>query len=123
MSGIEVVYNGKILVEEASRNFTESFRNSPEPNGARNSVSIITNYEYKFKPSFKINEVLKGSPAEIAGVLKNDVIIKLNGKAVYNYKLEDIIAKFQEEDQKIIRLTVLRGVNILTINFKLKKII
>jgi hypothetical protein len=49
--------------------------------------------------------------------------MKINGKTVYNYKLEDIIASFQEEDQKIIRLTVLRGVNILTINFKLKKII
>ena len=81
------------------------------------------NYVYKFKPSFKINEVLKGSPADIAGVLKDDIIMKINGKTVYNYKLEDIIASFQEEDQKIIRLTVLRGVNILTINFKLKKII
>ena len=123
MSGIEVVYDGKILVKEASRNSAESFGNTPDPNSARNSVSIITNYVYKFKPSFKINEVLKGSPADIAGVLKDDVIMKINGKTVYNYKLEDIIASFQEEDQKIIRLTVLRGVNILTINFKLKKII
>ena len=123
MSGIEVVYDGKILVKEASRNSAESFGNTPDPNSARNSVSIITNYVYKFKPSFKINEVLKGSPADIAGVLKDDIIMKINGKTVYNYKLEDIIASFQEEDQKIIRLTVLRGVNILTINFKLKKII
>ena len=123
MSGIEVVYNGKILVEEASRNYAESFGNAPDPNSARNSVSIITNYVYKFKPSFKINEVLNGSPADIAGVLQGDVIMKINRKAVYNYKLEDIIAKFQDEDQKIIRLTVLRGVNILNINFKLKKII
>ena len=76
MSGLEVVYDGKILVEELSRNYSRGRGETPDPNGNRNYISLIKSYEYKFKPNFKINDVLKGSPADIAGVMKDDILIK-----------------------------------------------
>ena len=123
MSGIEVVYNGKMLVEEATTSFGTSYGRSANSGSAGNSVSLVTNYVFRFKPSFRVNDVIVGSPAGLAGVKKNDVLMKINGKPVYNLKLDDIIGKFQQKPNKTIRLTILRDDKILTIEFKLKKIV
>tara|TARA_B110000003_G_scaffold209487_1_gene208402 strand:- start:18073 stop:19419 length:1347 start_codon:yes stop_codon:yes gene_type:complete len=123
MSGLEVVYDGKVLIKEESKNFSDNFRETKNSSVTRNSINIITNYVYKFKPNYKINDVLKGSPADIAGVKKNDVLMKINGKSIYNFKLEEINAIFQEKDSKSIRLTIVRNAETVNLVFKLKKII
>ncbi len=123
MSGIEVVYDGKILIKEQSRNFGNIYGENSDDNRTSSSINLITNYSYKFKPNFKVNEVVKNSPADLAGVMKDDVLLKINGKHAYNYKLEDIISIFQEKENKIIRLSILRGNQRINLEFKLKKII
>ncbi len=124
MSGIEVVYNGKILVQEKITSFGERFgRGGTADGSASNSITLVTNYVYRFKPSFRVNEVLKGSPAFIAGVKEDDILIKINGEQVHNYRLEDIIAKFQQKPNKRIRLTILRDGKLIRIEFRLKKIV
>ena len=52
MSGLEVVYDGKILVEESLNSYAETNGGTSDQNG--NSVSLIKSYVYKFKPNFKI---------------------------------------------------------------------
>ncbi len=123
MTGIELVYNGKVLVKEESRSFSDGLEKSSEYNRPSHFINTITNYVFKFKPSFKINNVVKGSPADKAGVMKGDILLKINGKPVYNYKLDGIISIFQEKENKTIRLRVLRDNKTLTLEFKLKKIV
>ena len=123
MSGLEIVYDGKILVEESTRNYAELSRGTQDPNGNRNSVSLIENYVYKFKPNFKISNVLEGSPADLAGVMKDDILIKINGDPIYNFQLHEIISIFQEKENKLIRLTLMRNNKKIKTEFKLKKII
>jgi hypothetical protein len=123
MSGLEIVYHGKILVEESTRNYTELSRGTQDPNGNRNSVSLIKNYVYKFKPNFKISNVLEGSPADLAGVMKDDILIKINGNPIYNFQLHEIISIFQEKENKLIRLTLMRNNKKIKTEFNLKKII
>ena len=123
MSGLEIVYDGKILVEESTRNYTELSRGTQDPNGNRNSVSLIKNYVYKFKPNFKISNVLEGSPADLAGVMKDDILIKINGNPIYNFQLHEIISIFQEKENKLIRLTLMRNNKKIKTEFNLKKII
>ena len=123
MSGLEVVHNGKMLVQEKSSSFAESYGRSANSGSAANSVNLVTNYVFKFKPSYRVNDVLKGSPADIAGVKINDVLMKINGNNVYNFKLSEIIGKFQQKNNKKIRLTILRGEKLITIEFRLKKIV
>ena len=123
MSGLEIVYDGKILVEESTRNYAELSRGTQDPNGNRNSVSLIENYVYKFKPNFKISNVLEGSPADLAGVMKDDILIKINGNPIYNFQLHEIISIFQEKENKLIRLTLMRNNKKIKTEFKLKKII
>jgi len=123
MSGLEIVYDGKILVEESKRNYAELSRGTQDPNGNRNSVSLIKNYVYKFKPNFKISNVLEGSPADLAGVMKDDILIKINGNPIYNFQLHEIISIFQEKENKLIRLTLMRNNKKIKTEFNLKKII
>ena len=56
----------------------------------------------------KVYSVTKNSPAEIAGLKKEDVIIKINNKSVENKKTEDIAKQIKSDKNKIITLTVMR---------------
>lgn len=43
--------------------------------------------------------MLKESPADIFGVMRNNVLITINEKLVYNFELDDITAVFQEKEK------------------------
>ena len=114
MSGLEVVYNGKELVKEDQVKSYATSSNS-------NSVKFITSFTYKFKPSYKVKGVLKGSPAAIAGLLKDDVVLKINNSLATDLSLERIIQKFQEKNGKKIKITIKRNGKKIKFEFKLKK--
>jgi hypothetical protein len=119
MSGLDVVYNGKQLIkEQLVDNFTDAYNNKLSN---RNSVSFVTRYSFSFKPSFVIRHVVKNSPSEKAGLLKNDVILEINGKQAHQLNIEDIIHKFQERDKKKIRITILRNEVEMKFEFRLVK--
>ncbi|QOD61677.1 aspartyl protease family protein [Polaribacter haliotis] len=116
MSGLEVIYNGKQLVKEHS--IKENQNNNISGN---NTVSFVSSYSYRFKPSFKIRNVVKGSPAFKAGLNAEDILVKINGKPAHNYTLNNIINEFQERENKIIRITVDRKGVLLKFEFRLEK--
>ena len=95
MSGIELVYNGKILVKE-NDNGAIKMENS------NFKVTFDYNYKFVFKPTYRIEKLRKDSPAAKAGVMKGDILIKINGKYTFDLKLEEIVEKFfQKENTKI----------------------
>lgn len=104
MSGIELVYNGKLLVKELT--FTQV---SPKNN--RGSFSINYGFNYVFKPSYKILKVRPLSPAYYAGLLPNDILIKVNGKFAYEYKLEEIVHNFFESNSTVALIIEREGKN------------
>ena len=119
MSGLDVVYDGKELVKEESlTNSSDSFN---QPTSQRNSISFVTSYSFKFKPTFKVKYVVKNSPADNAGLLKDDIILRINGKEAHNFTLGDIIHKFQERDKKKIKLIISRNGVKMNFEFKLHK--
>lgn len=120
MSGLNVEYNGKQLIkEEASTRVFKTYNTGGQSDN--NTVSFIRSYVYKFKPSFKVSRVLKDSPAAIAGIVKGDVILKINSKSAHNYKLSDIISLFQKKPNKKIKMLVERAGLKLKFEFKLKE--
>ena len=120
MSGLDIVYNGKTLVKELDVTKKEGYSPSNNPDNS-NVISFVTSYTYKFKPSYKINRVVHDSPAAKAGLLKGDILIKINREKVHNLKLSDIINIFQEKENKKINITVDRNGEILKYEFRLEK--
>ena len=88
---------------------------------SKNSIDFITSFSYKFKASYKIKSVLKNSPGEKAGLLKNDIILKINDTPAHEFTLNQLIIKFQERDKKKIRIIVDRNGKKIKFEFRLKK--
>ena len=122
MSGLDIVYNGEKLVKEldATKVVTYTKQDLSVDNN-NNTISFSASYSFKFKPSYKVDKVLKNSPAEKAGVMAGDVLLKINGISVHGFSIGDIIGKLQKKDGRKLRLVVKRGEETLKFQFKLKK--
>ena len=119
MSGLDVAYNGKQIVKEI---VTQSYSNSYDQEmDGKSSISFVTNYSFNFKSSFIIRKVVKNSAAYKAGLLNDDIILKINGVPAYEFTLSDIINRFQERDKKRIRMTILRNGIKMKFEFRLEK--
>ncbi|MCF6349772.1 MAG: aspartyl protease family protein [Flavobacteriaceae bacterium] len=113
-SGLEIIYNGRMLIKEAKAITTFS----------RKEEGIITSYAYNFtfKNSYIISLVRPGSTTAIAGLKENDILLKINGKPVYEYTLQQLIQKLANKDGSKIKLLIDRNGYPYTFTFKLKDI-
>jgi hypothetical protein len=117
MSGIELVYNGKILVKEKDQGAILYNGEAPS-NGFK--VTLDYNYKFIFKPTYRVENLRIDSPAYEAGVRPGDILIKINGKYTYDLKLDEIVAKFFEKENTKIELVVERNGIDYQYNFKLR---
>jgi len=116
MSGIELAHNGKLLVKEGNSNL---FRINNKTSSEDSFVTSIS-YKYAFKPSYIIHRVNKDSPAFEAGILPGDILIKIDNKYSFNYKLEEIVEKFYQKEGTLVRVVVERYGKDYFFQFKLK---
>ncbi|MCI2227840.1 aspartyl protease family protein [Polaribacter sp. MSW13] len=121
MSGLDVVYNGNKLVKIKDDTKIISYSKGDFTSTSSKTISFTTNYSFKFLPSYKVDKVINGSVADIAGIKSGDIILKINGTSAHDLKLNDIIHKFQEKDGKKIKIEIKRGREVLKFNFRLKK--
>lgn len=119
MSGIELVYNGKVLVKEKEAYNTLGAYGGNQQ-ASNTTVSINTNYKYTFKPTYKIYKVRPNSPAAIAGIQDGDVLIKINGKYTFNLQLEEIVHQFYKKENTKINVVIERNGMDYQYSFKLK---
>ena len=54
------------------------------------------------------------------GILSGDILIKINGKFSFDYKLEEIVQKFYQKEGTLIRVVVERYGKDYSLQFKLK---
>ena len=120
MSGIELVYNGKLLVKE--QNYSSIGLTGDKANN-QNTVILDYNYKYTFKPSYKIHSIQEGSPAYNAGLMAGDIVIKINGKFTYELPLDEIIGKFFQKEYTKISLVIERNGKDYEYHFLLKDIL
>ncbi len=121
MSGIELVYGGETLVKELQETKFELSSNSSGT--STDAITFSYNYKYKFKPIYKISYVRNSSPASEIGIKQGDIVLEINGNKAYNFKLEDLIHKFYEKENKKVKLLIDRNGAELTFEFRLKKMI
>jgi len=122
MSGLDVAYNGEQLVKELNPSKVISFTKqevSTEDSSA--TISFTSSYSYKFKPSYRVDNVLKNSPAGNAGILPGDILLKINGTPVYEFSIGELVNKFQEKAEKKLNIVISRERKVLKFQFRLKK--
>mgnify|MGYP000221083049 CR=1 FL=1 len=120
MSGLDVIYHGKQLVKQEDKKKFNGFYSNTETEGT-DTFSFVTTYSFVFKPSFKVKSVTKNSPAYIAGVLKDDIILEINGTPTHELTINDIIYKFREKPGKKIKIKVDRNGEKIDFKFRLER--
>ena len=122
MSGLDVVYNGKVLVKEKqSTKFSDTYSSGNSETTNTNTVSLISTYAYRFKPSYKIKHVLENSPADLAGIKVDDVIVSINSTKAHQLTLKELLGKFQAGHKKRITMKIERAGKEMKFHFNLVK--
>ena len=70
---------------------------------------LIDDLRFTLVPRFVVVDVREGSPAQLAGVQKDDEVLAINGKPNYRYKLYELIDLFSKEEGYKITLIINRG--------------
>lgn len=125
MSGIEVQNAG---VEWVKESVTETVSTNIKLNSplSVNNLAYSTNelkYKFTLKKVYEIASVRKNSPAEAAGLMVGDKVLKINGRNVSNLSKQKVDEMLQEEDGKTIEIEIGRKGIDKKFKFKLKKLL
>lgn len=103
MSGLEIVHDG-MKWEKQEVPVTLKRDDSKD-------VNFNNKLQFKFvlKPLFKIDMVREASPAQLAGLRRDDNILAVNGKSVSAYTLEDLTNLMKSEEGKEITMKIERN--------------
>lgn len=72
---------------------------------------------------FLIADVIHGSPADVAGILTGDLILRCNGRPFNRLSLSDLTSTLQSKPETLVRLTLLRNNQEVDVKFRLKDLI
>jgi hypothetical protein len=121
MSGLEIQHQGLQWVKESYEDNPVISNNLFDSNG--NKIDNNLKYKFNLKPIYFISNVRKDSPAALAGLQKNDMIVKINKSAAYTYSLQEINDLLKSEEGKIIEFEIDRKGKIMVFRFELKSIL
>ncbi|MBL4744929.1 MAG: aspartyl protease family protein [Flavobacteriaceae bacterium] len=122
MSGIELIHSGLVLVKEKGSSLGAGI-NLESTNRAANSLQLEYNYTFAFKPTYRIFSIRKNSPADLAGLREGDLLLAINGRAAYHYKMDEIVHLFYHKPNRKFKIKVNRNGVELVCSFKLRKVI
>lgn len=138
LSGLEVKQDGLswekdnvVLIEALTTKTNEDANSDSETHS--NAVQKITtgkgvmsspkeSFQYKFslKPKFVIAGTRKDSPAQLAGLQKGDVLVKIDNKKTSDMSLSKINKILKSQERKQVRIEVIRNEIPLIYNITLK---
>jgi len=125
MSGIEIEHSGIRYVKELVSTSTGKIKK--ERDAIKDLFTARSNKGNKYKislhPALVIAGIRKGSPADLAGLKREDVLISVNGKDTYEYSLQEVNEFLNEKNGKRISVVVDRDGKQLKFNFLLKRIL
>ncbi|MFZ4263686.1 PDZ domain-containing protein [Sphingobacterium sp. HJSM2_6] len=118
MSGIDIKHDG--LTWTQKRVSAALSKRNDQDGGINVYQHEEFKYEFSLKPNYVINNVREGSPAALAGIQKEDILHKVNGRYTSDMKLQEIIGKLQELDGQEVKLLIKRNGKEINFRFLLK---
>lgn len=122
MSGIEILHQGLRWIKQSYQEKVSPVFNIYNENGDKSFTNNLK-FNFELKPLYIISNIRKNSPADLSGLKKDDIILKINSKNGYNLKLQEINDLLKSEEGKIIEIQVERNGKIIKYKFQLKSII
>ena len=125
MAGLIVQHEGLIPVKDLRYSRRNTMTMNEE---SRETTSLADLYSspvvhFFLAPKFVVAEVREGSPADLAGILKGDEVVAINGRSSYKYKLSDLVAMFSSKAGRTIHLEIQRNNTVLKKKFVLKEVL
>lgn len=120
-SGIDIQHDGMQWVREKVEFPTQQWKLLLNDNNKDDLLSFT--YKFELKPIFRIFNVRKGSPADIAGARQGDKIVSINKKHTHKLTLDQIVRLLTSEENKTIKMELMRNGEIILIDFQLKTIL
>ena len=111
-SGIILRQDGEAVNKNSNKELLKNLK-------ADNFISFV-DLSYLLSPEFIIDVVREGSPADLAGLQKDDVLLEVNGLKTFYFTLKKINQHFYDEDDTLVRLKIQRNGRILNKEFVLK---
>ncbi len=121
--GFDAVISDKKSKVSVVNNVTEKTRVYLGLNRVVNEKTLQLANNFILRPKYEISDVRSSSPADIIGLKKGDILLEINGKKAYHYKLSQLNDLFYFEEGKRIKMKVNRFGVELTFTFYLKKVI
>ena len=119
-SGIVLEHNGSMFVkEEIDVPILGSYNSKTSGDADAVQINLSINYNMSLKPTYKIVEVRLSSNAYVAGLRVGDILIDINAKQAYNFKLAEINKILHGKTGKGVRLKIEREGEIMVFKFKL----
>lgn len=124
MAGIVVEHDGAVTVNSFVDD-KNTFSLAPNENTASDAIEIKVNPILNFflAPRYVISEVRKGSPADLAEIMKGDEVVTINGKPAYKYKLYEITELFSSKEHRKIHMEIKRNGKVVRRKFELKEVL
>ena len=121
-SGIELAHDGFRFVKEIDNEISNKKTGLNKNNEVLNSTRFLINPDYKIalKPAYAIVELIENSPAQRAGLLNGDIVLRINNLPTYKFSLQKLMRIFYDDAGKTIRLKVERNGELLNFVFKLE---
>lgn len=111
-SGIVIRQDGEANRKNKNNNLIKSLKKS-------NFISYV-NLSYLLIPEFIIDHVRLDSPAAQAGIMKDDILLEVNGAKTHRHSLKTLNTFFHGKDNKRIKIKLQRGNRIIEKTFLLK---
>lgn len=121
MSGMEIHHSGVQWVEEKIPLQTKITSASYDAVG--DVIRKDFKYKFELKPVYAISGIRENSPAALAGLLANDIVVRINNISAHRFSLQEINSLLKSDEGKRIVLLIERNGRMLEFEFYLKKIL
>lgn len=112
--------SGIVLIQDGTEWVTESSVKKLKGQVAFSVNEVVSN-SLVSKPIIKVDWIRDNSPAQNAGLIKGDVLRKINGRSVSRMELSEVMKLLKTEEGKRIRMIVERKGIPMTFTFNLKR--
>ncbi|GGX20375.1 aspartyl protease family protein [Aquimarina muelleri] len=126
MSGLTIQHSGFLLSQKSKKDgsyIIEKNRVYMGLNGVVSKKTLELSTNFVLQPKYEISDVRPNSPAALIGLQKGDIVLEINGKKGYRYKLSSLNDLFYFEEGKKIKIMVDRLGVVINYEFYLKKVL